>query len=57
MLEDHGLPAPDEVEYGTHGIWLIWRDEKVCLEVEIDEPLPGWEPAEEVEHLELQAPR
>ena len=48
MLEDHGLPQPDEVEYGHGCIFLLWREEKVCLEVQIDEPPHGLAPAEDV---------
>ena len=51
LLEDHGLPQPDEVEHGMHCVWLIWREEKVCLEIDIDEPPPGWDSAEEVEPI------
>lgn len=49
MLEDHGLPQPDEVEYGHGCIFLIWCEEKVCLEVQIDEPPSALRRAEDVE--------
>jgi hypothetical protein len=38
MLDDHGLPQPDAVEYGHTCIRLLWREEKVVLVVDIDEP-------------------
>jgi hypothetical protein len=48
MLEDHGLPQPDEVEYGHTCIRLLWHEEKAAMVVQIDEPPPGWEFAEEM---------
>jgi hypothetical protein len=42
MLEDHGLPQPDEVEYGYTCIRLIWHEEKLALVIDIDEPSAGW---------------
>jgi hypothetical protein len=42
MLDDHGLPQPDEVEYGHTCIRLLWREEKACMVVDIDEPPPGF---------------
>jgi hypothetical protein len=38
MLERHGLPEPDEVEYGFTCIWLRWREPKLALVVQIDPP-------------------
>ena len=40
MLEDRGLPQPDEVEYGDGSIRLLWYDTKVCMIVDIDQPAP-----------------
>ena len=40
MLDDHGLPQPDEVEYGHTCIRLLWHEEKLCMVVDIDEPPP-----------------
>ena len=37
LLEDHGLPQPDEVEYGETCIRALWHDEKLCVVVDIDE--------------------
>lgn len=43
MVDDHGLPQPDLVEYGHTCIRLLWKEEKVVLVVEIDEPPEGFE--------------
>ncbi|HTX30875.1 MAG TPA: hypothetical protein VMD09_05790 [Solirubrobacteraceae bacterium] len=48
MLDDHGLPQPDEVEYGYTCIRLLWHEEKACMIVQIDEPPPGWVFAEDL---------
>jgi hypothetical protein len=48
LLDDHGLPQPDEVQYGFTCIRLLWFEPKLCLEVQIDEPPPGGQPAEDV---------
>ena len=40
MLDDHGLPQPDEVQYGETCIRLLWHEEKTVVVVDIDEP-PG----------------
>jgi hypothetical protein len=48
MLEDHGLPQPDEVEYGHTCIRLLWHEEKAAMVVQIDEPPPSWEFAEDI---------
>jgi hypothetical protein len=57
MLDDHGLPQPDEVEYGFTCIRLVWHEEKTVLVVDIDEPPPGirfeGEPAGLVDPLDL----
>ncbi len=36
LLEDNGLPAPDEVVYGEDEVTFLWHDRKVALVVEID---------------------
>ena len=36
MLEDHGLPQPDVVEYGYTCIRLIWNEEKFALVIDIE---------------------
>jgi hypothetical protein len=38
MLDDHGLPQPDEVQYGHTCIRLLWHEEKTVVVVDIDEP-------------------
>jgi hypothetical protein len=37
-LDEHGLPQPDDVEYGFTCIRLFFHDPKVVLVVDIDEP-------------------
>ena len=41
LLEDHGLPQPDDVEYGAACVRLIWREEQLCLVVDIEEHSPA----------------
>lgn len=41
MLDDHGLPQPDEVEYGATCVRLLWHEEKLVLIVDIDDPVDG----------------
>jgi hypothetical protein len=36
LLEDYGLPEPDEVVYGEQVIELLWHDRKVAVVVELD---------------------
>ena len=56
MLDDHGLPQPDEVEYGHRCVRLLWREQKVCMIVDIDEPPPGRVCAEDVDEFATPAP-
>jgi hypothetical protein len=37
LLRDEGLPAPDEVEYGSTCIRFLWHESKACVVVDIDE--------------------
>jgi hypothetical protein len=37
LLEDAGLPAPDEVQYGESCVRLLWHDRKVAVVVELDD--------------------
>ena len=37
LLEDAGLPEPDEVEYGEDCIRLLWHDRKVAVVVDFDD--------------------
>ena len=36
LLDDHGLPAPDETQYGRNEVTFLWHDRKVAVVVEID---------------------
>jgi hypothetical protein len=47
LLEREDLPPPDRVEYGYTCIWLLWEEQKVSLQVQIEGPSPGcsWEEA------------
>ncbi len=47
MLEDHGLPQPDAVEYGETCIRFFFKEEKVVFVVDIDEPPEGAQVADE----------
>jgi hypothetical protein len=38
LLEENGLPAPDEVEYGFGCIRLLFHEPKTALIIDIDEP-------------------
>ncbi len=37
LLDDSGLPAPDEVEYGENCVRFIWIDRKVVAVLDLDE--------------------
>jgi hypothetical protein len=37
LLEDSGLPLPDEVEYGTACVRFLWLDRRVAVVVDLDE--------------------
>lgn len=41
MVEDQGLPQPDEVEYGQACLRLLWHEEKIAVVVDLDEPPEG----------------
>jgi hypothetical protein len=41
LLEQRGLPEPDDVEYARTCIRLIWWDPNTALIVPIDPPPPG----------------
>ena len=43
LLEDSGLPLPDEVEYGAACVRFLWLDRKVAVVIDLDE---GFEEAE-----------
>ena len=52
MLEQNGLPEPDDVEYGHTCIRLIWWEPKAALIVQIDPPPPGHVFAEDLRDLD-----
>ncbi len=37
LLEDSGLPLPDEVEYGENCVRFIWVDRKLVAVVDLEE--------------------
>ena len=37
LLEDAGLPAPDEIQYGETCVRFLWRDRKVAVVVDLDD--------------------
>jgi len=37
LLEDAGLPAPDEIQYGENCVRFLWRDRKVAVVVDLDD--------------------
>ena len=40
MLDDQGLPQPDQIEYREASIALLWNDRKVAMVIDVDEPPP-----------------
>jgi hypothetical protein len=38
LLDDQGLPPPDEVEYGFACVRLLWRETRTVVVIDIDEP-------------------
>jgi hypothetical protein len=37
LLDDQGLPRPDEIEYGERCIRLLWHDRKVAVIVDLED--------------------
>jgi hypothetical protein len=37
LLEDAGLPAPDDVQYEQNCVRLLWHDRKVAVVIELDD--------------------
>ena len=37
LLDSAGLPEPDEVQYGTQSIQLLWHDRKVAVVVDLED--------------------
>lgn len=56
MLEDAGLPAPDEIEDGTTCVRFLWHDRKVAVVVELDDESDD-DGDEELDHELAPAPR
>jgi len=54
LLDDHGLPQPDEVDYGETCVRLLFNEEKLVLVVQIDQPPPGWVFAEDLSDEEVE---
>jgi uncharacterized protein with LGFP repeats len=44
MLDDQGLPQPDQIEYREASIALLWNDRKVAMVIDVDEPPPEASP-------------
>ncbi len=38
MIAEHGLPEPDDIEYGITCIRVLWNEPKLALVVDIDPP-------------------
>lgn len=36
LMEDSGLPLPDEVEYGTDCVRFLWLDRKLVVIVDLE---------------------
>ncbi len=36
LLEDNGIPAPDEVHFAEREVRFLWLDRKVALVVDLD---------------------
>ncbi len=36
LIEDSGLPLPDEVEYGTDCVRFLWLDRKLVVIVDLE---------------------
>lgn len=37
LLDDYGLPLPDEVQYGERCVRFLWHDRKVAVVVDLDD--------------------
>ena len=43
LLDEAGLPEPDDVEYGERSVYLRWIEQKLEVAIDLDDPEP--EPA------------
>jgi len=37
LLDDAGLPPPDEIQYGQSCVRFLWHDRKVAVVVDLDD--------------------
>lgn len=37
LLDDYGLPLPDEVQHGERCVRFLWHDRKVAVVVDLDD--------------------
>ena len=37
LLRSSGLPEPDAIEHGEHGVSFLWLDQKVAVVVDLDD--------------------
>jgi len=40
LLDDAGLPEPDDVEYGERSVYLRWIEQKLEVAIDLDDPEP-----------------
>jgi hypothetical protein len=40
LIDEHGLPKPDAVEYGHTCIRVFWEETRTVLVIDIDDPPP-----------------
>jgi hypothetical protein len=38
LLQQNGLPQPDEVEYRERSILMLWHETKLAVVIDLDEP-------------------
>jgi hypothetical protein len=54
LLEENGLPEPDEVEYGYGCIRMLFHEPKTALIIDIDEPDADDDPEPEEGSLDAE---
>lgn len=37
LLEDSGLPLPDEIQHGEYSVEFLWHDRKVAVVIDLDD--------------------
>ena len=40
LLDEAGLPEPDDVEYGERSVYLRWIEQKLEVAIDLDDPEP-----------------